>query len=847
MKKLILLFTTLSLFLALDSKAQQKDFEWRLGVSGGYSNYYGDLSPHRIRGISNWDAIHHLLYFNENYFERPSFKISLERQLSNTIGLMFTYGEYHFAMSDRYVQRDGTLMLDNPNFERGLNFSNHTRDMGLSFVFKADNDRLLSSKSWIAPYFTLGFGLINFEVKGDLLDADGFRYDYNSTNIIHNGIYETDLHAVRTELSNGYELGAFYTNMGLGFRIRLGNRFEVFAQSDFMYTFTDYLDDVSGPYRATYDNDFQAYAAQPGTNIVDPQSPFRGDPDGRNDWIIYHGVGIKYNLGASKKTFSAPRLSTYYPEYSKRQVAPSLEIPKTAKDSIPMEKQGNTFNYTYNIQLSETERLDSLRYATRILAWDHEIQKRETKIVNGQVRQKSLLELRRNFDQQFDMLNANEILSVEEKDTLLKASEKSRFDLRYSIDSIGRRERELKMEIDSISRLKKDFRIEQRILFIPGIDSLHYKKEGPLLDTVTGKETITIRSTARIIENGDKPKTLNQERELEEKSAVRQFPTEPSQRQEGQPPVSPSSQRLQQDPQSFGQEPERMRSLEEENRYLRSERDRLLIEKTQQPQTQNTRTIRRTTATNNQTTVREESPRDESGRRKRWWWPFAAAGGVAATAAILSDKDQEEETGIQDSTSFSADIAIETTPLDQTELENISLAITSAMMGTPITQELMAQEDTAVVKKPLPVIAESLAPAEIIRDTIYVETDPVVQILKSKEVIYFKVNQRIPDDEEINKLIDLASFINENEGYGLVLTGYADNTGNVTYNLRLADERMKNVGSIIMNKFEIPEEKIRYESGGQVVRGTSRVSNDLDRKVEVRAERIEGGRMKDEG
>jgi hypothetical protein len=153
------------LLTAYESQAQQKDFGWRLGVSGGYSNYYGDLSPHTIRGISNLDAIHHVLYFNENYFEKPSFKVSLEKQLSATIGLMFSYGEYHFAMSDRYIQRDGTLMLNNPNFERGLNFSNHTRDMGLSFVFKTDNDIMLPSKSWIAPYFTLGFGLINFEVS----------------------------------------------------------------------------------------------------------------------------------------------------------------------------------------------------------------------------------------------------------------------------------------------------------------------------------------------------------------------------------------------------------------------------------------------------------------------------------------------------------------------------------------------------------------------------------------------------------------------------------------------------------------------------------------------------------
>jgi outer membrane protein OmpA-like peptidoglycan-associated protein len=834
MKKLYLIISCFFLLIAYKSQGQQKDFGWRLGVSGGYTNYYGDLSPHTIRGISNWDAIHHVLYSNENYFEKPSFKVSLEKQLSATIGLMFSYGEYHFAMSDRYIRRDGSLMLENPNFERGLNFSNHTRDMGVSFVFKADNDKMLPAKSWIAPYFTLGFGLINFEVKGDLLDADGLRYDYNSTNIIHNGIYETDLHAVRTELSNGYELGAFYTNMGLGFRIRLGSSLELFAQSDFMYTFTDYLDDVSGQYRTFYENDFQAYAAKPGTNVVDPQNPYRGNPDRANDWIIYHGVGIKYNLGASKKTFSAPRLSTYNPQYDQSRIPPPGEIPKSTEDSIEKEAKGDTYNYTYNIQLAETERLDSLSYFTRILAWDQEIQQRETKIVNGQVRQKSLLELRRNFDQQFDMLNYDETIDPKEKENLLKASEKSRFDLRYSIDSIGRRESELKMEIDSISRLKRDYRLEQRVLIVPGLDSLSIGRHTMITD-------------ANIKQARETPQDLSPEKTEQEAIVKSQKTTEISEKKEDQlaQPQQAQRQAFQPTPgtetEMTAQGPVAMTRLEEENRYLRSERDRLLIQSTQQSQQQRPQTIRRTSTTNQQTTVREEPRIDENGnrvRRKRWWWPFAAAGGVAAAAAILSDHDDEEKEPIQqDTTRMPEATADEILPLNQKELDNISMAITSSILGIPITTELMDQKEKpkSSMSTPEPIVQEV-----ILRDTVYVDNEPVVKILKSKEAIYFKVNQRIPDDEEVNKLKDLVSFIKENEAYGLVLTGFADNTGNVNYNLKLAEERMKNVGNILTEKFGIPKEKLRFESGGQVIRGTRRGSNDLDRKVEVRAELIQG-------
>lgn len=815
--------------LAFESQAQQKDFGWRLGVSGGYTNYYGDLSPQRIRGISNLDAIHHVLYFNENYFEKPSFKFSVEKQLSATIGLMFTYGEYHFAMSDRYIRRDGSLMLENPNFDRGLNFSNHTRDMGFSFVFKADNDYMLPAKSWIAPYFTLGFGLINFEVKGDLLDADGLRYDYSLTNIIHNGIYETDLQAVRTELSNRYEPMAFYTNMGLGFRIRLGPRFEVFAQSDFLYTFTDYLDDVSGQYRTFYENDFQAYAAKPGTNIVDAQNPYRGNPDKANDWIIYHGVGIKYNLGVSKKTFSAPRLSTYYPEYGQSRITAPSEIAESKRDSIVNETKGDTFNYTYNIQLAETEKLDSLRYITQVLIWEQEIQKREQKITNGQARNKSLLEVRRNIDDQYDKLIADERLDTEEKENLVKASEKNRFDLRYSIDSIGRREKELKMEIDSISRLKRDYRLEQRFLIVPGLDSLTFEKDSFASDSPKRQASVTTRTVEK--EKTEEVESLktNQITEKSERIEDQLIQPQQAQRQEFQPTPARETEVTAQDPVA-------MTRLEQENRYLRSERDRLLIERTQQPQQQRPQTIRRTTTTNQQTTVRDQPQIDESGnrvRRNRWWWPFAAAGGVAATAAILSDNDKEEDKAIlPDSTALIEPTSIESFPLTPEELEDISLAISASIIGTSLTKEMSDQKDT-----PLPTL-KTLDPV-IIRDTIYVESKPIVNILKSKQAIYFKVNQRIPEVEEINKLNDLLSFIKENEEYGLVLTGFADNTGNVNYNLKLAEERMKNVGEILVEK-GIPQKSLRFESGGQVIRGTRSGSNDLDRKVEVRAELLEG-------
>ena len=435
-------FTVILTFFLLyyNGYSQQKEFQWRIGASGGFTNYYGDLTPYRLEGLNNWDAPRHLFYYNENYSSKTSYKIFLEKQLNATIGLMVNYGNYHFGMSDRYIQRDGNLYQENPNFKRGLNFQNHTQDLGLSFVFKSDNDRFLSSTSLIAPFFTIGLGYIHFDVQGDLLDGDGQRYDQNLPGIIHDGVYETNLPEWNTELVNGYDLDSWYASFGLGFRIRLGQRMEFFAQSDFMHTFTDFLDDASGRYRMEYDNDFQAYAAKPGTNIIDPESPYRGNPDGAKDWIIYHGIGLKFNFGASKKTFKAPRLSSYHPGNYINQKETLKYQPENKLDSLAERQVKITNNFNYTFQLIEAERLDSLTYATKILAFENEIQKRETRILEGKTTERRLLDISRTIDSQYENLEKDTRLDPKEKQDLLLASEKTRFGVRYSMDSLYRRQ-----------------------------------------------------------------------------------------------------------------------------------------------------------------------------------------------------------------------------------------------------------------------------------------------------------------------------------------------------------------------------------------------------------------------
>lgn len=770
--------------------SQQKEFQWRIGASGGFTNYYGDLTPFRINGLNNWDANRHLFYYNENYAVRPSYKIFLEKRLNQTIGLRLNFGNYHFGMSDRYIRRGGDLYLENPNFARGLNFQNHTRDLGLSFVFRSDNDRLLPSNSLIAPYFTLGLGYIHFEVKGDLLDGEGQRYDQNLPGIIHDGIYETNLPDWNTERVNGYDLDSWHANFGLGFRVRLGQKMEFFAQSDFLHTFTDFLDDVSGRYRMEYDNDFQAYAAKPGTNVIDPERPYRGHPDGAKDWIIYHGIGLKFNFGASKKTFNAPRLSSYHPYSPLNQKETSKFHPENKLDSLSERQIKITNNFNYTFQLIETERLDSLAYATKILALEQEIQKRETRILEGKTTERRLLDLSRTFDSQYENLEKDTRLDPKEKQDLLLASEKAGFNIRYSMDSLYRRQQELFHEIDSIAELKRNLPFEQRVLVFPNMDSV-FQRQVVVSDSVfresalgsEKKDLATSSTETNSQENGEN--TDNQAAQVSMAASNQETLHE--------------ARRIQ---------------MEEENKYLKSERDRILREysdyqKANKPKKQKPKYIENTRTIQKENTVPSQY---EGQRRKRTWWPIAAAGGVT-TVVAMSDNRNNDTT------------SIDPAAVAQAFLQNQEtiLAISSALIGVDLRR--------------IPLEGDSASMALEIPDDPLSNEGPKVPLFKSTEIVYFKLNQKIPDDSETEKLNRLGEFMKDNEGYLLVLTGFADNTGNVNFNLRLAEERVNSVANFLKKEFGLEDGQLRTETGGQVIRGTRQAANELDRRVEVSLER----------
>ena len=500
MKKFLII--SIALILAFPSYAQQYGYNWRFGVSGGISNYFGDIRP---LGVNNFRQFSLLFNRYRQYADDLSFQISVERSLGNSVGLMFTAGSYQFGSADRFVQNDGTLFTEGQNFDRALNFQTNLYDGGLSLVFKPDNNWLLSGKSIIAPYFVFGFGVQTFNVFGDLLDENGGRYDYTNFQTIPDGTFETNLSDLETELPGGYKNVSLYAHLGLGFRIRVTNGIEIFAQSDFKRAASDYLDDVAGQYRQSYDSDFQEYAAKPGTNIVDPVKNNRGLDNGKPDWYLYHGIGVKFSFGPNKASFKTPVVVpryTFVPdELSQNQLAKS--------DSLTNKNRGNT-SYVTVIQLpswqESVSQSDSLSLDSATVA---SIENMRLSLMNEKE------SLQSGIDQNQDYLNLIEgnIEKAKADTTVSPAftqtrlsnldSEKSR--VQVDLGLLTSRDASLQDQLDSLDAIKgtpvkyaSESETKELLIYPGQVSKILYSTGGPTqvyLDSISSRQPTSSETT----------------------------------------------------------------------------------------------------------------------------------------------------------------------------------------------------------------------------------------------------------------------------------------------------------------------------------------------------------------
>ncbi|MFT5337971.1 MAG: hypothetical protein ACJAY8_000173 [Sphingobacteriales bacterium] len=260
--------------LPLFSIAQQKFKPTEeLGFSFGGGYYLGDLNNEHFK---NFD-------FSGGLFYRKN----LDRRWSIRAGL--NYVKIHAADS---LSSDANAKNRNLHFQSDV-FEGYAQVEFSYFPF--DYDMRYGNKA--TPYLFLGISRIKFKPKasyqGDLYELQPLGTEGQTTTIRD---------------QEPYDLTATSIPFGIGFRVRLSRKIALGLEGGFRYTFTDYLDDVSGKYadQGVLENEanyltpiFADRSLEKGLPDGTNSGLDRGDP-GRNDWLFISGVHIIIKLTGDK-------------------------------------------------------------------------------------------------------------------------------------------------------------------------------------------------------------------------------------------------------------------------------------------------------------------------------------------------------------------------------------------------------------------------------------------------------------------------------------------------------------------------------------------------------------------
>lgn len=341
----------LGLLLCQSALAQQEQYRWRVGAYLGSMGYYGDLN--------------HRLIPSTDITNDPAFGFSLERVLNKAWSAKLLYTQGQWMANDR---------INDALLARSLNARTEVRDYSLLFTYYLDNNRQLGRRSFLAPYVSFGLGYTDFSVYGDLRDGNGNYYHYwsdygirstaetdpgaaEATLVSQDGVYETELSPLAAEQT--YPTESFSLPVALGLKFRLSSNVNLNLELLMRYAFTDYLDDVSGAYRADYGSLEQSIAANP----TGQAAARRGSSPNVNDFYAFPSVSLHYSFARRKTAYRAPKL--YAVAGRVDRFTPTPQGPLTVTDTIAA--------LTINPTLDKQEVLpfaDSLRIVPLVVGQD---------------------------------------------------------------------------------------------------------------------------------------------------------------------------------------------------------------------------------------------------------------------------------------------------------------------------------------------------------------------------------------------------------------------------------------------------------------------------------------------
>lgn len=201
-----------------------------LGVSLNAFNYFGDLSPSPKRVSTDIG------------FTRPAIGLSFTHRFGPRYQLMgsFMYGGIRGSDSESADPND----VNNGAFRYVRNLSFRNRIKELSVVAQIDlfeNQATYISRVPWTPYLYAGVAVFHHNPQAQVPATDLLGNPFPDAGEWVN------LQPLKTE-GKSYSLIQAAIPFGIGARLRINEVMDIAAEFGFRYTFTDYLDDVSGYY-----------------------------------------------------------------------------------------------------------------------------------------------------------------------------------------------------------------------------------------------------------------------------------------------------------------------------------------------------------------------------------------------------------------------------------------------------------------------------------------------------------------------------------------------------------------------------------------------------------------------
>ncbi len=271
-----------------------------VGLSINALNYFGDLAPTPSR------------FSTDISFTAPSIGLSAFHRFGPryTLQVQYLYASLQGSDIESASKDDENIF----RYQRNLSFRNRMHELSAVAYFDLfENPATYISRVGWTPYAYLGLAAFYHNPQ-----AQAPANDLNGQPLPEAGQW-IDLQPLKTE-GNSYSLIQFAVPFGAGARFRINEVFDLWADIGFRYTFTDYLDDVSGNYvdlntlskvgqamayrtneLATYPTSGGIPSELAGVN-VQPGYGKAGDKRGtptQNDIYMVTSIRLTYVLGAT--------------------------------------------------------------------------------------------------------------------------------------------------------------------------------------------------------------------------------------------------------------------------------------------------------------------------------------------------------------------------------------------------------------------------------------------------------------------------------------------------------------------------------------------------------------------